>query len=346
MWDFAGKGVCIALQGRKRMDPRWCKGCRNDHQAHLLGSVSHPFGNTRKQVHGPKYSHSDALQSAAHMVSHHTWQVLNPWCQVLSSVSQRQPKLAIRPLVPGLYYRGSTGGFPFSLNFCLFLNVPRLAQQLGSPWLQGLCCQHCSAPQPLKPRQPLLSPRAGQSERMWPLEKDTKLGDVSVSEAMKYLIPALWDMHHHRFAYLLLSDSSGWQGRWQLTHINPAAQHELSLHSRNPSLVFKHQGGVLVPDTKPRQHLHCKVNIARVSWRGGSPGRTLSPSSASSASSSGTGPWAAQHQGYTLCPHCWPAHTLMDQNEREVWTNIACLGCGRVEAFTGAFPELHSRTGH
>lgn len=147
---------------------------------------------------------------------------------------------------------------------------------------------------------------------------------------MKYLIPALRDMHHHRFAYLLLSDSSGWQGQWQLTHINPAAQHELSLHSRNPSLVFKHRGGVLGPDTKHRQHLHCKVDTARVSWRGGSPGRTLSPSG---ASSSGTGPWAAQHQGYTqglLCPHCWPAHMLMDQNEREVWTNITCLGCGSL----------------
>lgn len=83
------------------------------------------------------------------------------------------------------------GGFSFSLSFHLFLNVPRLAQQLGSPWLQGVCCQKCPALQPLKPRQPLLSPRAGRSKRMWPLEKDTKSGDVSVSEAMKYLIPAL-----------------------------------------------------------------------------------------------------------------------------------------------------------
>lgn len=56
----------------------------------------------------------------------------------------------------------------------------------------------------------------------------------------------LWDIHHHRFTHPLLTDGSGWQGRWQLTCINPAALHQPSLQSRNPSLEFEHQWGVLV----------------------------------------------------------------------------------------------------
>lgn len=56
----------------------------------------------------------------------------------------------------------------------------------------------------------------------------------------------LWDIHHHRFTHPLLADGSGWQGRWQLTCINLAALHQPSLQSRNPSLGFEYQGGVLV----------------------------------------------------------------------------------------------------
>lgn len=148
------------------------------------------------------------------------------------------------------------GGFTSSLSFHLFLNVPRLAQQPGSPWLQfwprglwnpGSPC----LPQGWAIREDVTSRKGYQIRRCFSVWGDEIFNPCS-----------LWDMHHGRFTYLLLSDSSGWQGRWQLTHINPAARHKLSLQSRNPSLLFKHRGGVLVPNTEHRQHLHWKVNIA------------------------------------------------------------------------------------
>lgn len=137
--------------------------------------------------------------------------------------------------------------FSFSLSFCLFLNLPGLKQQLVLAWLQGLCHQQSTSLQLQKPRQSFLFPRTGviwedmtarkglQTRRCFSVWSDEIFNPCS-----------LWDMHHHRFTYLPLTDSSGWQGRWQLTYINPATQHKLSLQSRNPSLLFKHQGGVSV----------------------------------------------------------------------------------------------------
>lgn len=183
-------------------------------------------------------------------------QMLGPWHRLLSSVSQRQPKTGARPPIPGLHSRGSTAlsgtsekrrFFSFSLSFCLFLNLPGLKQQLALAWLQGLCHQQSTSLQLQKPRQPFLFPRTGviwedmtarkglQTRRCFSVWSDEIFNPCS-----------LWDMHHHRFTYLPLTDSSGWQGRWQLTYINPATQHKLSLQSRNPSLLFKHQGGVSV----------------------------------------------------------------------------------------------------
>lgn len=147
--DFASKGLWISPQRRKRMDTWWCKGCRNDHQAHLQGSVTHHFGNIMKQAHLPNYNHRWCFpQCCPSRVSHHTWQItwchhtwLNPWCQVLSSVSQRQSRWALATCPWSVQQRlhclimpiGKKWGFSFSLSFCLFLNVPRLAQHLAHP---------------------------------------------------------------------------------------------------------------------------------------------------------------------------------------------------------------------
>lgn len=295
-----------------------------------------------KQAHLPNYTHSWCFpQCCPRGVSHHIWQVVSPWCWVLS-VSQRQPKLGTRALVPGLYNRDSTalsgplkkGGFSFSLSFCLFLNVPRLAQQLGSPWLQGHCCQQCPAASETQ--------AASALPQGWAIWEDVTSGKghqirrcFSVWGDEIFNPCSLWDMHHGRFTYLLLGDSSGWQGRWQLTHINPAERHKLSLQSRNPSLLFKHQGSVSVPDTKHRQHLHWKVNTA--GCLGAKGARTSAPAAPAGPAAVALVPEQSSTKWHTRTPEAPLLTWLMDQNERKIWTNITSLGCGWEEAFIGAF---------
>lgn len=132
---------------------------------------------------------------------------------------------------------------------------------------------------------------------------------------------SLRDMHHHRFTYLLLTDSSSWQGRWQLTYINPATQHKLSLQSRNPSLLFKHRGAVSVGAGYQMQGAPA-LKSRHWSWALVAPAR---PAAAPV--------WSTQHQGYMQGPLCschWPGHILMEENERQGWTKVTCVGAGGV----------------
>lgn len=297
-----------------------------------------------KPAHLPDCCHSWCCpQCCPRGGSQHTWQGLSPWCWVLSSVSQRQRPLTNRPWSVQQRHNcltkpiGRKGSFSFSLSFCLFLNMPRLAQQLGWPWLQGLCCQQCPALQPLKPRQALLSPRAGQSERMWPPEKDTKLGAVSVSEAMKYLIPALPGMCIITDLLICSSVTAAADRDDDSWHTLTQLQTQAITPEQKSIIIISAQGGDSVPDTKHRQHLHWEFNTARVSrGKGGSAGPSAPAGPAAGA--------LLPEQPSTKGTHrvlCAPLLTwLMDQNEREVWTNSTCLGCGRVEAFIGAFLQL------
>lgn len=84
-----------------------------------------------------------------------------------------------------------------------------------------------------RPTQPLLFSRARVISEDIRKGLQMRIFGVWSNEIFKPC--SLWDIHHHRFTYPLLTDSSDWQGRWQLTCINPASHHKPSLQSRNPS---------------------------------------------------------------------------------------------------------------
>lgn len=251
--------------------------------------------------------------------------------------AQQTPSAAALHRCPVRHFRKERRFLYFSMSFCLFLNSPGLKKELGSPQLLGLCCRQSPVPWSQKPRLTLPFPRAGLIWDNVTARKGFQMRRCFSVWSNEIFNPcSLWDIHHHRFTYLLLTDSSDWQGRWQLTYINPAAQHKLSLQSRNPSLLFNtEEVSQLVLDTKCRWHLHWKVITVGVCWRWGAVGTTLSPSSPSMASSSGTGPQVAQHWGHKQglpCSHRWPSpqcwlqgHTLVEENEWEGWTKITSL---------------------
>lgn len=182
-------------------------------------------------------------------------------------------------------------GFSLSLSFCSCLNL------FGSPQLQGLCQQQSLVMRPQKPRQPLLFSGAGAIWEDVTARKGFQIRRCFGVWSNEIFNPcSILDMHHHRFTYQLLTDSSSWQGRWQLTYINPAAQHKLSLQSRNPSLLFKPRGvsvgawyhRQVIPALKSR---HCwDLSEAR--------GSHLSRGNPSTDTRS-TSPRAAQWWGYT-----------------------------------------------
>lgn len=84
-----------------------------------------------------------------------------------------------------------------------------------------------------RPTQPLLFSRARVISEDIRKGLQMRIFGVWSNEIFKPC--SLWDIHHHRFTHPLLTDSSDWQGRWQLTCINPASHHKPSLQSRNPS---------------------------------------------------------------------------------------------------------------
>ena len=228
------------------------------------------------------------------------------------------------------------GDFSLSLSFCLFLNSLGLKQQLGSPRLQGLCCQQTPAHSLRNPASLRSSLGLRWSERTRPLEKDSKWGDVSVSKTMQYLIPDLSGIFIITDLLICRSltaaadkDDDSWHTLTQ--------SHNTSYHSRaeiHHYYLSTEKVSRLVLDTKCRRHLHWKANTVRASRQWGALITTLSPGSPSVASSSSAGPWA---QGTHRVPHAPTADLAHGtcckavpwwRKKREGRTKIISLGMG------------------